>query len=291
VTATDPLEQASLIIAGIEPLGGARPQVRVIYSGTWDTPLFVTVGLSDSGADLSVVDPGEDFARLIRAVFAGEAASPSPSRRESRAALLPQSLGELSAMLAAPWPWRLADGELRGNDGHWITVDVHAPGRGAHRARDWCPAGRPVGDAAAVVLRAAATGFAELGDREWVQALWRAAPPRRAARIIARCANIAVVDLGGRRVASVSLSADQVPGEVRDTWIAIDPDEIRELDFDPATLAVDDCDSGYCGNFGPRQGEVPRSAARLFQQLELGPPPRWRAAGGHYCMSCSMPPR
>jgi hypothetical protein len=175
---TDPMEAIISTVANIHPLAGEREQLRVTYSGTWDGPLFITITLPHPAAteagEVVVVDPGEQFRPLVMAALSGQPAALSPTLQETRAAVAGHLLSELRA-LAGDSVWSLADGELRGTDGHWITVEVFSPRRGRHVARDWCPYPESgVGRAAAVVLRAAAAGVPELGEQHWVASLWRA---------------------------------------------------------------------------------------------------------------------
>lgn len=171
--AADPFAEALGKIAGVEPLGGDREQLRVIYSGTWDGPLFITVSASAGGGDVAIVDPGDDFRPRVMSVLSGEPAAVSPTRREIRGEVTAEVLAELRGLLAGASLWQLADGELRGTDGHWITVEVFCPERGVHRARDWCPEpASSLGRAAAVALRAAAVIDPSLGEHHWVRRLW-----------------------------------------------------------------------------------------------------------------------
>ena len=176
---TDPMEAILSRVAGIHPLAGEREQLRVTYSGTWDGPLFITIALphptATEAGEVAVVDPGDDFRPLVMAALSGQPASLSPTLEETRAPLAGHHIPELRALLAGDAVWSLADGDLRGTDGHWITVEVFSPRRGRHVARDWCPyPDSKLGRAAAVILRAAAADVPELAEHHWVTSLWRA---------------------------------------------------------------------------------------------------------------------
>jgi hypothetical protein len=125
--------------------------------------------------EVVLADPGEQFRPLVMAALSGQPAARSPTLDETRGPLAGHSIAELRTLLAGEPVWSLADGELRGNDGHWITVEVFSPRRGRHVARDWCPYPHSgVGRAAAVILRAAAAALPELAEHHWVTPLWRA---------------------------------------------------------------------------------------------------------------------
>ncbi len=164
----DPVE----IIAGLPRLGGPEPALRVLLSGTWEPPVYITAALPESSASITVIHPGQDLKEILsKVIILGIDPYPSPSRRELRGPLAQPGLFRLTTHLTTT-AWTLGDREIRGTDGYWLTIEVYDPTKGHHRATAWCPpADAPCVKIARDMMDAALPVDPTLAERSWVETL------------------------------------------------------------------------------------------------------------------------
>lgn len=171
---SDPISRGMEVVAGLPQLGGEREQVRVTHTGTWSTPLYFTVTRIDDGAELSVIELGDGYREIVHGMLLGGEPRPCPTRVERRYQLSGHQVQPIAELLAGDSLWRMLEGELRGCDGHWVTVEVWSPARGGHSASDWCPGkDHTVGAAAGAIMRVVCQLEPVFAEQHWVQSLYR----------------------------------------------------------------------------------------------------------------------
>lgn len=107
--------------------------------------------------------------------------------------------------------------------------------------------------------------------------------------IIGKCGDSLLVDLGDWRVGRIRDPDPEGPGP-RSYRLTKKPDLVEKLDYDPGGLAVLDCDSSHCLNFGPLG--YPADSSNLLSQFGLSRPYGYgHDRKGYYCMHCVLPPR